>query len=162
MGIKFFFVLKSTWVLNSPLCWKTYKNQEWLALNNPLSSPPTCPCVPHSFTYLGKCICGLSYSSKRSKKCHEKMFASAPAHIYTGTKIKNTLLLSQSTRYIPEMAFLQPPPIYRSCLLPWLLHSPSVAPWSSWTAVIALDIPFSSILAATMRKKHTHVRGSRF
>ena len=43
---------------------------------------------PHSFIYLAECICGLSYSSKkRSRKCDEKIFESAPAHIYTGTKI---------------------------------------------------------------------------
>ena len=54
-------------VLNSPFSRKDLKPRVNYT-QQPLSSSPTCPCVPRSFIYLGECSCGLFYFSKKVRK----------------------------------------------------------------------------------------------
>ena len=81
-------VQKYTWVLNSPFSRKDLKTGVNCSQQLPLTSHMSLATL---FIWENVAV-EYPTAQKRSKKCHKKMFGSAPAHIYTGTKIITCLL----------------------------------------------------------------------
>ena len=123
-------------VLNSPFSRKDLKPRVNYT-QQPLSSSPTCPCVPRSFIYLGECSCGLFYFSKKVRKVWwENSWICTSSHLHWNKNNTVTLPVYIPLRWFSPHTFLYIDLV--QCLVAsFTFHRP----WSSCTAAIGLDFP---------------------